>query len=1665
MSLQEANNSYHPQHTKIQPITISHAAENNLKSVSLEIPKNQLVVVTGVSGSGKSSLIYDVLYREAESRYLGSFSSFARQFMGKLKKPEVDTIHGLSPAVALDQKSVVRNSRSTVGTLTGIYDLLRLLFARAGTLKAGVEPFPVHRSLFSFNNPDGACPVCKGLGVEDFLDPELLVADDRLTLREGALVITAPNGYIIYSQVTLDVLDQVCRAEGFHIDIPWRELTPEQKKIILYGSDKIEIPYGKHPLESRMKWTGITAKPRELGYYKGILPVMETILQRDRNKNILRFVRSISCRSCHGTRLNDKALDVTIGKYDIAGLASLQLDELQDTLGSLNFPPDVLDVANPVISHISRITDTLKKLGLSYLTASRESTTLSGGESQRIRLANLAAIGLSGMLCIFDEPSIGLHPHDVEQLIEVLKTIRDKGNSVFVVEHDEAFIRHADWLIDVGPGPGLHGGEIIYNGPVSDLQKLGEAQIRQSRTLSFLFGFEKIRTRVSHRTGNGVITIKGAEAFNLKNVDVCFKRKALNLVTGVSGAGKSTLTNHILGTYLRNKLNHTHEEVGKFREISGLDEIGKVITVDQAPIGKTPRSNPATYTGLFDHIRNIFAGQPRSVELGFDKSRFSFNTAGGRCELCEGAGYQQIGMHYIGNTEVVCEACQGRRFDEATLSISFHEKNISQILDMTVEEALGFFREEPLLLRFLEPMYALGLGYLTLGQRSSTLSGGESQRIKLATELAKPASGEALYILDEPTTGLHQADTGALLGAIDRLIGQGHTVILIEHHPGLIAAADHIVDLGPGSGREGGFLVFQGTPAELENCQESVTARALREYRILNNEQRSTKVIPSEIGVNSDIFPGNNYFNIQHSISLKSVSTHNLQHINVTIPHGRLTVITGVSGSGKSSLAFDTIFAEGQNRFLESFSPYVRSRIGMKAQADFDEITGLTPTFAVDQQRFGRNPRSTVGTTTGIYDHYRLMFARIGVKEQPGVTESGSYAIEERKEPAQRPESTQFSFNHQAGACPVCDGLGEKVVCDEEKLITHPGRAIFGGAMDDTKTGKFYGDPDGQYMATLKTVGEAYGIDYANPWENLPATARQIALDGTGDRQYEVTWNYVRDNRQGEHHFTGTWPGLLNLVNEEYARKHADHRGESMMAIMKTVNCSECQGSRLGKDAMSYRVGGMTIAELSALSVRDSLSLFNSLRATLLTPAEYEVVATLVGEIQRKLDCINRLGLSYLTLNRATSTLSGGESQRIKLAGQLGSGLTGITYVLDEPTIGLHAKDTGKLLEIIRSLQESGNTVIVVEHDRQVILSADHIIDMGPGAGKTGGNIVATGTPAALMQNSQSVTGPYLVNRSPETGGSGNVLKKTRSLKPGLTIHQAFANNLKGFDLELPSGGIVAITGVSGSGKSTLLFDVIHASHQHKNAMGCHAIEGFEHFSRLVTVHQRTGFSSAQATPVTFTGLFDTIRNLFATLPASRNAGFSRNHFSFLGKEGRCSVCEGAGFITISMDFLPDVTSVCEKCGGSRYREEVLEMVYQGHRVSDVLDMTFREAIGFFEAPAQLNRQLRLLDEVGLGYLQLGQRLSSLSGGEAQRLVLATELMKPGKGDTLFLFEEPSAGLHFRDLEYLMRLFNRLADRGDTLYVIEHHEDMIAMADHVVELGPEGGEQGGYLVK
>jgi excinuclease ABC subunit A len=1616
-------------------LQIKGASENNLKNIDVCIPLNSFSVITGVSGSGKSSLVYDVIFRESQRRFLESFSSYSRQYIGKLEKPDVKAITGLQPALAINQRAMIANPRSTVGTMSGIYDYLRLLYARVGYQYCSDCGTKINESdtncsecntklirplskLFSFNSNYGACPKCNGLGVTEQIDVNKLIADENLTLREGALVPTTPNGYIVYSQVRVDELNKVCQAHDFSVDISWKNLTKEQKKVILYGSSAVKILFGKHSLESRLKWKGITALPREESYYKGMIPIMEDILVRDRNDNILRFASSIKCNECNGTRLRKEARSVTIDMLNICDLSSMQLSDLGNHLINLSKSDYNNDVVEDIIENSVKRIEYLTLLGLDYLTLSRESTTLSAGESQRIKLASQVGSGLQGILYLLDEPSIGLHYHDNQRLLKVLKSLRDNGNTVVVVEHDDQTIRSADYLIDIGPKAGIHGGKVIYQGAPAELFNR-KNNYPDSLTAKFLSEEAASLPLRTSRKPTGEIIIIGAEKHNLKKINVEFKLCSLNIVTGVSGAGKSTLVHEILEKSIKN-----HNKPVNCDRFIISEPIKRVIKIDQSPIGRTPRSNPATYTDLFDRIRELFARQPESIKRAYKKGRFSFNNKGGRCEYCQGAGYIELGMHFLGNVETKCEKCNGKRFNTKTLDIKYRDKNIYEVLELSIEESFSIFEGEIKITRILEHLLNLDVGYLKLGQSSTTLSGGEAQRIKLASELYKSSAGHTLYILDEPSTGLHKADISFLTKSLNNIVDKGNTVVVVEHETDIIKQADHIIDLGPEGGQNGGTVIIQGTPLQVMDCKKSYTGQAIGVNYKSNNES---------------LKPGLAKRNA--NIQFRGVTTNNLKNIDVEIPLNKITVISGVSGSGKSSLAFDTIYSESRNRFTEGLSSYARRMMSKIKKPELEECSGLTPAIAIGQKGSKSNPRSTVGTITEIYELYRLLFSRIG-RDISGVKTKLS--------------ASMFSFNNIESACPSCSGIGKITTADPKKFITNPENPLIDGAMDGTILGRFFGNRNGQHINTLLVAGNSRQIDYSVPFNKLTDNAINIAFYGTGIEMHEVNWIFKRGKRHGTHSMSVKWKGLINYLNEDFEIKRKGKRGVAFESIMTDIKCAQCNGSRLIQQTNEVFVAKLNISQLSSLTIDEAIVFFKII-TNKLDKNDIRICKLILHQISSKLNRLSLLGIGYLSVNRPVSTLSGGEFQRLRIASQLVSQLCGLTYVLDEPTIGLHPHDTKNLLKSLNDLKDNGNTIVIVEHDPDIIAAADHIIDIGPGSGKYGGKIIAQGNLKEIVSNPKSITGRLMSEINKPKVSRHDITECA------ITIGQANANNLKNIDLQIPANCMTVITGVSGSGKTSLAFEVIAKSFILSKPVCCNNIN-FTDFDKVSVIDQKRIGTTPLSTAVTYTNIFDHIRKKFADLDQSMNRNFKKSHFSFNSKEGRCPICKGMGSIKVSMDFLSDVWTVCDSCHGNRFTDDILEIKYYNKNISDVLHMEVSEALSFFGDEINIHNALQVLVDIGLGYVTLGQPTSTFSGGETQRLKLANELINDSGNNCLYIFDEPTTGLHIQDVNSLIILFRKLIDDKNTIIVVEHNTEIIRSSDHIIDLGPEGGTNGGELV-
>ena len=936
-------------------IIIKGAKEHNLKNIDLEIPRDKLVVITGLSGSGKSSLAFDTLYAEGQRRYVESLSSYARQFLGMMEKPEVENIEGLSPAISIDQKTTSKNPRSTVGTVTEIYDYIRLLYARIGVpycpkcgrkiekqsidqmvdtimeleegtkvqilapiirgkkgefvkqlegyqkdgfvrarvdgeiveltddldldrkkkhsielvvdrlvikedirarLTESVEIALKHANnlvliedntnkkemlfsgnyacpecgisfeelsprMFSFNNPFGACPTCTGLGFLMRMDEDLIIPDKNKTLYDG---IKAFGASTMKKGDTMAKMyfESIGNYYGVKIkNVPIKKLPKEFMDKILYGTGDDIINF---------EFSSFTGTRKFSAPFEGVIPTLErrhNETKSDGMRNFYELYMSESpCPTCQGSRLNENSLAVKVGTKNINELTEMSIDKIKDYINKLTLSKKNEMIAEQILKELNTRLQFLIDVGLEYLTLSRAAGTLSGGEAQRIRLATQIGSGLTGVLYILDEPSIGLHQRDNDRLIATLKKLRDLGNTVLVVEHDEDTMYAADQIIDIGPGAGVHGGNVLAQGTAEEIKK-----VKESITGAYLSGRKKIEVPEKRRKGNGKqIEVKGAKENNLKNIDVKFPLGKFICVTGVSGSGKSTLINEVLYKSLEKEINGSNIKCGKCKEIKGMDNIDKIINIDQSPIGRTPRSNPATYTGVFDFIRDLFAGTNEAKMRGYDKGRFSFNVAGGRCESCSGDGVHKIEMHFLSDIYVPCDVCKGKRYNRETLEVKYKGKNIADVLDMTVEDALKFFKNMPRIKNKLQAMYDVGLGYIKLGQPSTTLSGGEAQRVKLATELSKKATGKTLYILDEPTTGLHIADVHKLIDILQRLVDTGNTIIVIEHNLDLIKTADYIIDLGQEGGDNGGEVIATGTPEDIVKNRLSYTGKFLKKY-------------------------------------------------------------------------------------------------------------------------------------------------------------------------------------------------------------------------------------------------------------------------------------------------------------------------------------------------------------------------------------------------------------------------------------------------------------------------------------------------------------------------------------------------------------------------------------------------------------------------------------------------------------------------------------------------------------------------------------------------------------------------------------------------------------------------------------------------------------------
>ncbi len=1855
-------------------IIIKGATQNNLKNLDITLPTNELIVVTGVSGSGKSTLAFDTIYAEGQRRYVETFSAYARQFLDRMDKPAVESIEGIPPAIAIDQTSQVRASRSTVGTMTELNDYIKLLFARMANLyctncgnevvcdsaqsivgeiyknikntqramvclpitvphnftedevvgllnqqgytrihsrknnqleviqdrikisednrdrlteavEAAIKHangrvviyrindnkqaeesyrFSIHHhcaecdiefahsspGLFSFNSPVGACESCRGFGRIIGVDYGLVIPDETKSLQEGAIKPIQTPSYIEVQ----DELIRFAKKAKIPIDKPWNKLTKKHQRWVIEG----EGDWGDGV------WFGI----------QRFFSWLESKSYKMHIRVLLSKYRSYThCEACNGSRLKDQALWWRLGSLQLSNkvidikqryipngltlsekqirqlpgltihdVLRLPLNQCANFFNEINLSATLDEAGKLLLGEICSRLNYLLEVGLGYLTLDRQSRTLSGGEVQRINLTTALGTSLVNTLFVLDEPSIGLHPRDINRLVKVLHRLRDAGNTLLVVEHDPQLILAADRILDIGPGPGKHGGEICFYGTAKQLLR-----DKKSLTAKYLSGeksvcFDMDSQPDKQKNKNRVIQIVAASEHNLKSVDVSIPLQILVCISGVSGSGKSTLMRDVLYPGLCKLKGRAVETPGDCKKIIGHQLIDDVVLVDQSPIGKTTRSIPATYVGAFDAIRKLFVAQPLAKERNYTPGTFSFNSGNGRCPGCSGNGFEMVEMQFLSDVYIRCPDCDGKRYRDEILQIkllgeitenktsknNLLAKSISEVLQMTVAEALVFFKNEAEVKAALQPLLDVGLHYVQLGQAVPTLSGGEAQRLKLAGHLAKQQLAErkksknkkvkklgTLFLFDEPTTGLHFDDIATLMKAFRQLTDAGHSLLVIEHNLDVIRNADWLIEIGPEGGEKGGELIAEGRTQDLSANNNSHTAIALRDYE--KNFKSSKKIL-----VHNSLAVTKPASNKNPSIEIHHAREHNLKNVDVSIPLNKFSVISGVSGSGKSTLAFDIIFGEGQRRYLESLNAYARQFVQPASRPDVDAIHGIPPTVAIEQRTSRGGRKSTVATLTEIYHFLRLLYVKLGtqfcpdcdVAIEPQSLDAILAAVQKKyagcdvillaplvvarkgiyNELAKWAAKKSYSHLRVDGKYIATDPWPE-LARYKEHNIELPVGGIQSGKI------KVAANKDRELKILLQQALDiGNGVVIVEPqktaskkikMESLFSTERACPSCGKGfDELDPRLFSY-----NSKHGWCGSCFGTGEVIsgfdNEQSGEEDAwlDDNDESI-----ATECKACNGQRLNPTALAVRFRKQSIAQLAAMSVDESDKWFSQLK---LKSDEKIISRDLLIEMRGRLTFLQRVGLNYLSLDRSAPTLSGGEAQRIRLASQLGSNVQGVCYILDEPTIGLHTRDNHRLISTLRQIQQQGNTVLVVEHDEDTIREADYVIDMGPGAGVEGGEVVAVGTLKQLMKNKKSLTGQFITkplrHPMPELRNM-----ETRQQWPAeaIKIIGAHKNNLAKINLQIPLRKLVCVSGVSGSGKSTLVRSVLHANlktqinNQRSKSgrakkirwQGCQSIEGWQVIKRILEVDQTPIGKTPRSCPATYIGIWDSIRKLFSDTVDARLKGYKPGRFSFNAGDGRCAVCGGHGMRKIEMNFLPDVRVECEECHGLRFNDETLTIKFKGKNIGEVLAMNVKTAAEYFSAIPSVHHALQLLQDVGLGYLTLGQQSPTLSGGEAQRIKLVAELAKSKQAiskqttskqtetnhkiqqHNLYILDEPTVGLHMADVEKLLRVLHRLVDAGNSVIVIEHNLDVIAEADWVIDIGPEGGKQGGKVV-
>lgn len=1791
---------------------ISGIRENNLKNISLSIGHNQVIALSGVSGSGKSSLAFDTLYAEGARRYIETFSPYTRQFLERLHRPNIDVMTGVRPALALEQHTGATSSRSTVGTITEINDYLKIVWAdlsqlknpetgaiikkttvetassdivdsiaslqahlvivtftnqiskdsslnslsesliaagfaryltptdriverldgspaqntsivasgeidvvvdrllckntsssgknsldrrhrqrlssslaqafQAGRGKSTVfyfdeenkliheekyylgfrcsetgKEFPEPKaSMFSFNSPLGACPTCHGFGKTLSIDRSLCIPDTSKSIAEGAIQCWTTKA----STWERGALKRFCKKQQIDMTVMWSKLPKATQDLIWNGPDFDDDFYGV------MGWFNYLERQRHKMHVRVFLS---------------RYRRETACPECLGARIKSLATCFVLDNLTLPELWQLPVSRALEFIDEQSdFSTAGNSQTQTALKEIRSRLGYLKQIGLGYLTLDRQTKTLSGGESQRVNLTSILGSNLVNSMLVLDEPTIGLHSRDTQKLIQTIKDLACRGNTVVVVEHDKEVIAASDEVIDLGPQAGSSGGEVVYQGTPQGL-----IDCQRSLTGQYLRSDSRLIRKRKVTNFHNWLTITGAKSHNLKNITVRIPLECFCVVSGVSGSGKSSLVlKCLVEPFLALKRGGNSFEA--VASLAGLEHLDEVILIDQSPVGRTPRSNPATYSGAWDIIRSALAQQDKSIKLGLSKSAFSFNVDGGRCPTCKGAGQIRIEMQFLSDVYVECESCGGTRFQDKVREVTIGGKSVVDLLQTPIEDVLGIFERTidetsfSKLKTCLDPLLSLGLGYLTLGHPINTLSGGEAQRLKLASRLAEEKQGKYLFVLDEPTTGLHPHNISDLLSAFEQLLARGHSIVCIEHNLDVLEKADWIVDLGPDGGDKGGEVIACGTPEDLTEVngftsitkqlltrsKSTTTGKSAKPGRLAKTKAVAMKKRPSTSSQKPHYL---------QAISIQGARHHNLKNISVQIPQNQVTVVSGVSGSGKSSLAFDILFQEGQRRYIDCLSPYARQFIKQLAKAEVDKVEFLPPTVAISQKTAPPAGLSTIATVSEVYQFLRLLFAKAGVQlcpnDQTPVTSLSPQIITDVI-------LDRYNSKRIAIFAPVIAGRKGHY----QDLFRRAARAEISQAIVDGSllkiTDELKLERHKLHWISLK-IGELL-VNKKNR-DLLTEAVEQALVHGNGSLELylptQVTnpevFSVSRMCPQCLRGYRELDPQDFSFRSSRGCCKKCDGRG-SISKREGTVICPECQGSRICEVGRNVTYQGRTLAELTQMN---AANLANFLESNRPEKRLEPVVEPIMHELLSRLETIDKIGLGYISLDRDATTISGGEAQRLRLAKALGTPLSGVCYVLDEPSIGLHPIDHERLMNTLEQLSELGNTVVVVEHDEAIISRADHVIDFGPGGGRDGGEIVFQGTPDKLLKNKQSLTGIALAKRRDSKKNrinkSSSISRMPKGPKNFIELSGASANNLRDISVQFAVNKLNVVLGVSGAGKSSLVHGcLVPAITSHltgkrapkKQYRSWQSITGLESLQRLVEIDQAPVGRTSSSCPASYLGILSDLRGLYASLPEARLKGWQAGHFSFNTGDGRCKTCQGKGFIKVPMSFLPEAVTDCEQCLGLRYEETTLDVTFKGYSIGHLLALTFNEARDILASHPNIARILDYVIELGLGYLSLGQPTHTLSGGEAQRIKLAKELSGSKVKDTLYVLDEPTIGLHMTDVEKLLYILNSLITRGATIVVIEHDLDMIRAADHLIELGPGPAEAGGKLM-